>query len=404
MIDRIGRNGAFIFLACLFFASSGFSFKTVSGAVTVASTEIQSATQDPSRPESVTSTQVPSTNHTILSIPTPFGMAGMAALILGVAIAIAFVFLLIFEDGRRVLVKLFYLIRYMFGVEVGLRGLIQIGLYSALPALAVAIAQGARDSSQKGFDWHTFMTFFLIVTAVGIGANIINRSMTLQRILSPGAGRVWRAQRKSVTAAIIQRLNRHITHSTATIDEVQKILRDLLDVIVLHVRDHRGNFRNDRPRVFGNLLLEDGADLVVVTRDSFSHSPEYQRPIPARYPKARMLAGRAIETRKVLSVGVLRHAYPEGPKNKPYESILAIPLFGAQGDAPYGVLSIDCSQPYFFESFAPGKVENDLENSLQPYAHLITLTLEALVSTDRSVVISKLTQSSVPLLPKGGQL
>ena len=73
-----------------------------------------------------------------------------------------------------------------------------------------------------------------------------------------------------------------------------------------------------------------------------------------------MLCGRAIETRKVLSVGVLSHAYLEGPKNKPYESILAIPLFGAQGDAPYGVLSIDCSQPYFFESFAPGKVENDL--------------------------------------------
>lgn len=335
---------------------------------------------------------------------TPLGMAGAAALILGLAAALTFFFLLLFEDGRRLLVKLFYLIRYMFGVEVSLRGLIQIGLYSALPAFAVAFVQGSRDSSQKGFDWHIFMVTFLVVTAVGIGANIINRSMTLQRILSPGAGRVWRAQRKSVTAAIIQRLNRHITHSTATIDEVQKILRDLLDVIVLHVRDHRGNFRNDRPRVFGNLLLEDGADLVVVARDSFSHSPEYQRPIPARYPKARMLCGRAIETRKVLSVGVLSHAYPEGPKNKPYESILAIPLFGAQGDAPYGVLSIDCSQPYFFESFAPGKVENDLENSLQPYAHLITLTLEALVSTDRAVVITKLVQASVPLLPKGGQL
>lgn len=335
---------------------------------------------------------------------TPLGVAGMAALILGVAISFALIFLLLFQDGRRLLVKLFYLTRKMFGVEVGLRGLIQIGLYSALPALAVAFTQGARDSSQKGFDWHAFITFFIVVTIVGVFANIINRSMTLQRILSPGAGRVWRSQRKSVTAAIIQRLNRHITHSTATIDEVQTILRDLLDVIVLHIRDHRGNFRNDRPTVFANLLLEDGADLVVIARDRFSHSPEYQRPIPVRYRKVTMVCGRAIETRKVLSVGVLGHAYPEGPQNKPYTSILAIPLFGARGDAPYGVLSIDCSQPYFFESFAPGKVENDLENSLQPYAHLITLTLEALVSTDRSVVISKLTQASVPLLPKGGQL
>ena len=71
---------------------------------------------------------------------------------------------------------------------------------------------------------------------------------------------------------------------------------------------------------------------------------------------------------------------------------------------PYGVLSVDCSQPYFFESFAPGKVENDLENSLQPYAHLITLTLEALISTDPSAMISRLAKSSVPLLRKEGEL
>jgi len=94
--------------------------------------------------------------------------------------------------------------------------------------------------------------------------------------------------------------------------------------------------------------------------------------------------------RKVLSVGELIYSYPEGPQNKPYRSILGIPLFGAQGDAAYGALSIDCSEPYFFDSFSPGQVENDLENSLQPYAHLITLTLEALVSTDRVVMIKKL--------------
>ncbi|THJ22201.1 MAG: hypothetical protein CAF44_006285 [Nitrospira sp. CG24D] len=331
------------------------------------------------------------------------GIAGIAALFLGAALVLAFVILLLFEDGRRFLVKIYYLTKKMFGVEVGIRGFIQLVLYSALPALAVAFAQGARDSSQKGFDWQAFILYFVIVTAAGMGANIINRSVTLQKILSPGAGRVWRAQRKSVTAAIIQRLNRHITHQTATIDEVHVIIRDLLDVIVLHVRDHGGNFRNDRPRVFANLLLEDGTDLVVIARDRFSHSPEYQRPIPARYPKATMLCGRAMQTRKVLSVGVLSHAYPEGQQNKPYKSILAIPLFGAESDVPYGALSIDCSEPYFFESFAPGKVENDFENSLQPYAHLITLTMEALVSTERSIVISKLIQTPAPLPPKGGQ-
>ena len=291
----------------------------------------------------------------------------------------------------------------MLGVEVGIRGLIQIGLYTGVPAITIAFLQGFRDFDKKGFDWHTFWTVFLVVTVVGIVANIINSSMTFRRILSPGAGRIWRTQRKSVTAAIIQRLNRHITHKTATPAEVQKNHRDLLDVIVLHVRDHRGNFRNDRPRVFANLLLEDGADLIVVVRDSFSHSPQYHRPIPTRYPKSTLLCGRAIEARKVLSVGVLTQQYPEGPTNKPYKSILAIPLFGAQGDLPYGALSVDCSQPYFFESFIPGQVENDLENSLQPYAHLITLTLEALISTEwPSSSINFAT--SLLLLPKGGQL
>jgi len=116
-----------------------------------------------------------------------------------------------------------------------------------------------------------------------------------------------------------------------------------------------------------------------------------------------MLCGRAMERRKVLSVGVLTQAYPEGPMNKPYQSILAIPLFGAKRDTPYGALSIDCSRPYFFESFVPGQVENDLENSLQPYAHLITLALETLVSTDPSEVVVKLVPVQAPSPSNGGQ-
>jgi hypothetical protein len=115
-----------------------------------------------------------------------------------------------------------------------------------------------------------------------------------------------------------------------------------------------------------------------------------------------MLCGRAITARKVLSVRDLVHSYPEGPKNKPYRSILAIPLFGAEGSAAYGALSLDCSEPYFFDSFTPEKVENDLENSLQPYVHLITLTLEALVSTDRAVMIARLIEASAPR-SQGGQ-
>lgn len=298
----------------------------------------------------------------------------------------------------------YYLIKRMLGVEVGIRGLIQIFLYSALPAIAVGFVKGYGQST---FDFQLFWIVFGVVTSVGVANNLLNQNLQFKKVLSPGAGRVWRSKRKATTAAILLRINRHIAHSTPSPSEVQKIIHDILDVIVLHVRDHQGNFKQDRHRVFANLLIDDGAELVVVARDSISmSSPEYQRSTPMRYPKATMLCGRAITSRQVLSVGDLVRSYPEGPKTKPYKSILAIPLFGARGDetdAAYGALSIDCSEPYFFESFATGQAESDLENSLQPYMQLITLALETLVSTDRRVIITQLTQVPKPTPIQGGQ-
>jgi hypothetical protein len=327
-------------------------------------------------------------------------IASILGIILVCSCTIYIASLAVSEDGRRSLIRRFYLIRKLLRVEVGLRGVLQLGLYNGLLAVAVAFTQGYRQST---FDWQAFFTVLLVVTVVGLLANLLNQSMQFKRILSPGAGRVWRVERKALTAGIIQRINRHIAHSTPESAEVKKILRNLLDVIVLHVRDHQGHFRNDRPHVFANLLIEDGSDLLVVARDSFSHSAGYKRVIPVRYAKETLLCGRAIASRKVLSVGEMTDSYPEGPKTKPYRSILAIPLFRAEGDSAYGALSIDCSQPYFFDSFYPGKVENDLENSLQPYAHLITLVLDTLVSTDRIRLVSVLSEVSNPPRSLGGQ-
>ena len=86
--------------------------------------------------------------------------------------------------------------------------------------------------------------------------------------------------------------------------------------------------------------------------------------------------------KKALSIGKLREEYPEGPQNKPYASILAIPLFNSDGESIFGCLSIDCSKPYFFQSFTPDEVENDMENSLQPYLQLITMVAECFVGRD----------------------
>lgn len=99
------------------------------------------------------------------------------------------------------------------------------------------------------------------------------------------------------------------------------------------------------------------------------------------YPKAALLCGRAIDTKQTLSIGHLGTEYRESPP-KPYKSILAIPLFSSKENKIIGCLSIDCSRPFFFSSFSAGAAENKLENTLQPYLQLVTMTLEKFCGND----------------------
>lgn len=305
-----------------------------------------------------------------------------------ITLLVLFCAALLFRDGRHTLHKFYHLTKTFIGVDVGMGGLIRLALYSAVPALAVAFNKGLGKDI---FDWTLFWEVFLVITIIGVITNLLNSSLTFKDLLSPGSGHVWRNDRKAATAAIIKKLSANIGKADLPVTEVRSLLTDLLDIVALHVRDHRGSHSKDKHEVFANILLEDGEKLTVVARDSILHKMEYERKIPLSYSKSTMLCGRSLESRKALSVGDLTHAYPEGPKNKPYRSILAIPLFGTD-DTPYGVLSIDSSRPYFFESFITDQVENDLENSLQPYLQLITMILECLVSHDKSVVLQKLTQ------------
>ncbi len=56
--------------------------------------------------------------------------------------------------------------------------------------------------------------------------------------------------------------------------------------------------------------------------------------------------------------------YPE-IRDKPYRSVLAIPLIASDGKTVFGALSIDSPKPYSFQSFEPMATENRLENGLQ---------------------------------------
>ena len=298
---------------------------------------------------------------------------------------------LLTPKSRATLVRIYYLFSNLLGVDLGIKGLVQLLLVSALPAAAVALNKGLSD---RNFGW-LVLEIFLIIAIANIVVNILNSSLLMKDYLSPSSGKIWREDRKIATAGIIKRVTLNIEKGGTSLEEVHTLLKDVLDVIVSHVKDHRGSHSKDRYDVFANILLEDGDKLVVVARDSIQHNQTYERKIPAWYKRSSLLCGRALDCQKPLSVGDLVVAYPEGPRNKPYRSILAVPLLGTD-DKGYGCLSIDSSRPYFFESFATDQLEDGLEKGLQPYIQLITMTLERLVSKDKREVVKHLAQSVLP--------
>jgi len=289
--------------------------------------------------------------------------------------------MLAIPDGRKTLQKFYYLTKNLFGIDIGLGGFVRLLLFSSVAALIPAFVKGL--SAGHTFDWHLFTYVVLVLVGLNLLNNLLTSSTSIRDFFSPKSGRKWLAQRKAAQAGIIKRINVNIP-SAATISdaEIKSILTDILDVIVLHVRDYRGSHQDKKKEVFASLLIERGDDLVVVARDSLSHSSQYERHIPAVYSKATMLCGRAMVAKKALSIGKLRAEYPEGPQNKPYASILAIPLFDSINNEAFGCVSVDCSKPYFFQSFTPDQVENEMENSLQPYLQLITMVAESFVGRD----------------------
>ena len=300
-------------------------------------------------------------------------------------------FLFAFKDGRKSLRKFWHLALNLIGIDIGIRGFVRILLLSFLPAVTVAFAKGFGE---KGFDWHLFFSIGLVVLLANFLNNFISGTDKIKDFLSPKSGRKWLNERKAALAGIIKRINLSLAKDSLSQAEVQQTVKEILDLIVLHVRDYRGHHNIQKKEVFANLLIERGDDLVVVCRDSVSESPQYERPIPAVYSKAGMLCGRAMEARKPLSIGMLTDEHPEGPQNKPYKSILALPLFTTSDDRVYGCVSVDCSRPYFFQSFTPEAAENQMENSLQPYLQLITMALECFVGRSFDQTAERLLTSS----------
>jgi hypothetical protein len=276
------------------------------------------------------------------------------------------------------MIRYWYLLRNLTGIDIGIGGFIRLLISALIPALLAAFIKGMGGTT---FDWRIFKYVLCVAVLVIFLQNVLNSSVTFKDMLSPRSGRRFLNERKAAFGGIIDRININLAKGDQRpATEVREMLKEILDIIVLHVRDYRGNHSSGAKVVFASILIEREDKLMVVARDSVSHSPQYERPIPAIYKKSKLLCGQAMEEKKALSIGRLSKENPLGPQNKPYESILAIPLLGTQSEEAYGCLSIDCSRPYFFESFRPGQTENPMENSLQPYLSAITMILECFVS------------------------
>jgi hypothetical protein len=276
--------------------------------------------------------------------------------------------------------QFWYQFRNAFTADAGMRDILYWVFAGGVVAFPLALLRGYGKPGDPRFHWGEFW-FVLGIFMVSNLVRVLFQSLTEgNRLLRPVHGGRWRMDRKIQTAAILKKIN---LASAGRADplaakELRELLSDILDVIGLHVRDHRGN-HSKNVQVFATLLLVDGDELVVVARDRNLAHKDRKRPVPVRYPKALLAAGRAVESRSAVSVGDYHIEYPEFPKDKPYRSILVIPLTSSKDDnVIFGVVSIDSSRPYFFQSFTPGAAENELENTLAPYLHTLVLVLETL--------------------------
>jgi hypothetical protein len=199
----------------------------------------------------------------------------------------------------------------------------------------------------------------MALTGLVIGSRIVRA----WQLSSPAHMQLLRrnyGERKLKLYTLLQDLQRT---QPLTPDEVGRFQQEALALIANYVRDHRADRAGTL--IYVNLLVEDGDDLVVVARDQ----PHRDR--SARYPKSLMLATHALVTQQAATVGDVYVDFPDTPTGKPYRSIMVVPVVLEAERRAVGVVSIDSSQPYHFETDFKGLV-----TALMPYACLLAWTLK----------------------------
>jgi GAF domain-containing protein len=165
-------------------------------------------------------------------------------------------------------------------------------------------------------------------------------------------------QRKYALGGMIEQMHRM---GSMKDEEVQRFRSDTLQLIANYVRDHRADVSD--PRIYANLLIEDGDDLVVIARDQ----PNGR--LGVRYRKSKMAVAEVLHTGEAVIIGDLSSEFPSNADGKSYKSILGLPIYLDGRIA--AILSIDSQQAYHFDWEA-----SELWDYLLPYMNLLAWTVE----------------------------
>jgi hypothetical protein len=153
--------------------------------------------------------------------------------------------------------------------------------------------------------------------------------------------------------------------------EIELFQQDALQLIASYVRDHRSDLKGKR--IFVNLLLADGEELVVVARS------DPRRPVPQRYKADECLVmWTAVAEGVTQFTGDVYTDCPATPRGKPYNSVLAIPI--KLDKRVLGGVSIDSAAKYHFDRYV-----DELQTELAPYVQLLAVTLAGFYGTHKRV-------------------
>lgn len=167
-------------------------------------------------------------------------------------------------------------------------------------------------------------------------------------------------ERKLLLQSLVETAQRWY-QSPPKADQIDQFRRDALTLIAGYVRDHRARFGSRE--ILANLLVADGADVVVVGRS------DGLRPVPKRYNREDCaLVARALDTGEPQITGDLYSDFPRTVAGKKYCSVLVLPVWFR--GVVVGAVSIDSQEKYHFHLDY-----DDLQVHLAPYVQLLAVTL-----------------------------